>query len=113
MDNFEKCMTLFKIKIKNVEVCVENIMEILRIAMEVVEISELKGVEQRKMALSLVRKVVVDAPVSDEKEKLMLDMIDQGVLGNTIDLVIDATKGEININKAVKVATGCCSLLCK
>ena len=63
---------------------------------------------QKKLVTTIVRKIVVDAPIADEKEKLLLDMIDQGVVANVIDLVVSASKGEIDINSAVKVATGCC-----
>ena len=109
MSSFDDQLAILKVKLYNVEVTVENFMTIVRIAIEIVEISELKGEEQKNMAIRLVRQVVVDAPIRDEKEKLLLNMIDQGVLGNTVDLVIDSSKGNININKVVKVASGCCS----
>ena len=110
MVSFDEQLAMLKVKLHNVEVTVENFMKIVRFAMEVVELSELKGEEQKNMAIRLVRQVIVDAPISDDKEKLLLDMIDQGVLGNTVDLVVDASKGNLNINKVVKVASGCCKL---
>ncbi len=113
MVEFEKCVKELKERLEGVEVCAENFMLVLRYAMEIVELTELKGKEQKDMALRLVRKVVVDAPISDDKEKLLLDMIDQGVLGNTVDLIVDASKGNLDLNKAVKVATGCCALFSK
>ena len=113
MTDFNDYMQMLKHKLQGVEVSVENLMVVLRFAMEVVEVTELKGGAQKELAIRLVRTLVVEAPVSDEKEKLMLDMIDQGVLGNTVDLVVDASKGNLNINKVVKVATGCCAAFCK
>ena len=110
MTDFTDYMQMLKHKLQGVEVSVENLMVVLRFAMEVVEVTELKGGAQKELAIRLVRTLVVEAPVSDEKEKLMLDMIDQGVLGNTVDLVVDASKGNLNINKVVKVASGCCKL---
>ena len=110
MSSFQDQLAMLKVKLHNVEITVENFMTIVRFAMEIVELSELKGEEQKNMAIRLVRQVVVDAPISDEKEKLLLNMIDQGVLGNTVDLVVDASKGNLNINKVVKVASGCCKL---
>ena len=62
--------------------------------MEVVEATQLKGEDQKKLAIKLVREVVVEAPITDEKEKLLLDLIDQGVLGNTVELIVQASKGE-------------------
>jgi len=110
MPSFDDQLAMLKVKLYNVEVTVENFMTIVRFAMEIVEISELKGEEQKTMAIRLVRQVVVDAPISDDKEQLLLNMIDQGVLGNTLDLVVDASKGNLDINKVVKVASGCCKL---
>jgi len=109
MTEFKDYMQMLKHKLQNVEVNVENLMVVLRFAMEVVEVTELKGNSQKELALRLVRTIVVEAPVSDEKEKLMLDIIDNDVLGNTVDLIVHASKGNLNINKAIKVATGCCS----
>ena len=72
--------------------------------MEVVEASEAKGKRQKSLVVQLVKQIVKDAPISDEKEKFLLDMIDNGVLGNTIDLIIDASKGKLDINKVGKCA---------
>jgi hypothetical protein len=113
MSDFDTYMKMLEVKLHDVEINVENFMTILRFSMEIVEITQLKGSAQKELALKLVRAVVVGAPISDEKEKLMLDMIDQGVLGNTLDLVVEASKGNININAAVKVATGCCGVFGK
>ena len=77
--------------------------------MEVAEDTELKGEDQKKLAIKLVREVVVEAPITDEKEKLLLDLIDQGVLGNTVELIVQASKGELDINAAVAVAKCCLS----
>ena len=47
------------------------------------------------------------------KEKLLLDMIDSGILSDTVELVVDATKGELDVNAMVKVAAGCCATFLK
>jgi len=111
MGDFDNCMKELKTKLVGVEVSVENFMVIVRFSMEVVEVTQLKGSVQKELAVSLVRTVVVEAPISDNKEKLLLDMIDQGVLGNTVDLVVDASRGKLDVNTVIKVATGCCALL--
>ena len=94
-------------KLKDKEINVSNLMFIVQNTMEVVELSKAKGEDQKDLAVKLIEKIVVDAPISDSTEKLILDMIEQGVVGSTIDLVIAATKGELNINKASKVAMSC------
>jgi len=103
-------VSLFKLnkKIGDMEINAQTIMTVTRFAMEVVEATKLKGTQQKELAIKLIRKVVVEAPISDDKEKLLLDMIDQGILANTIELVVDASKGELDVNAAVAVASGCC-----
>tara|TARA_Y100000996_G_C22465565_1_gene619904 strand:+ start:232 stop:627 length:396 start_codon:yes stop_codon:yes gene_type:complete len=100
-------------KIGKMEITTSSIIVILRFAMEVVEATQLKGSAQRDLCTSLVKDVVIAAPLSGDKEKLILDMIDSGVLSNTIELVVDATHGELDINAAVGIATGCCAAISK
>jgi len=95
------------------EVNADNIMQVLRFAMEVVEVTELKGTAQRDLALKLVRQVIVDAPVSDEKEQLLLGLVDSGVLTGTIDLIVDASKGELDVNTLVATGSSCLSICFK
>lgn len=97
----------------DIEVNSLNITSILRTAMVIVESTKVKGAAQKALVEKVVRQVIVDAPISDEKEKLLLDMCDEGILGSTIDLVIAASKGEFDVNAVVKVATGCCLNLIK
>ena len=113
MSDFDKCMVLLKVKLQGIEIDVGNFMVIVKFAMEVVECTQLKGSGQKELVIRLVRTVVVKAPISDNKEKLLLDMIDNGVLGNTVDLIVDASKGKLDINTVVKAATGCCASFIK
>lgn len=100
-------------KIGKLEINTGTIMTVLRFAMEVVEATQLKGNAQRDLCTNLVKDVVIAAPLSGDKEKLILDMIDSGVLSNTVELVVDATRGELDINAAVGIAKGCCAALSK
>ena len=105
---FELVLQQLKNQTSDIEVNSVNITGILRIAMEIVETTKLKGAAQKTLVEKVVRQIIVDAPITDEKEKLLLDMCDEGILGHTIDLVVAATKGEFDINAAVQVASGCC-----
>ena len=99
-----------KEKIGDMEINAQTIIKVLKFAMEVMEATRVKGPAQKDLAIKLVRQIVIDSPISDEKEKLLLDMIDQGILSHTIELVIDASKGKLDINTVVAVASGCCKL---
>ena len=107
-ENFKETLQMFQVKLGSTKIDAENIITILRCAMEIVEITEIKGDAQKTLAIKLVRQVVVDAPIADEKEKLLLDIIDQDILGNTINLLVDASKGNLDINKVVEITTTCC-----
>lgn len=112
---FDHCFAKLKQKIDSMGLVIDsrNITLIIKLAMEIVEASALKGEEQKKLVEKIVRKIVVEAPIEDDKEKLLLDMIDEGVVGDVIDLVVSASKGELDINVAEKAAVGCCLAILK
>ena len=105
---FESCLKQVKLTIGTTEINAKNIMYVVKVAMEVVEASSVKGADQKIMVNRLVSKLVIDAPISDAKEKLLLDILDEGIVDEVIDLVVSASKGELNLNAAKEVATSCC-----
>ncbi len=74
--------------------------------MELVKQTPLKGSEQKEMALKLIRALIVDFTDAGD-ERVLLQLLNDGKIGNMIDLIIDATKGHLDINTAVQVTTGC------
>ena len=96
------------LKEKNIEVSSKTITQIIKIAMEIVEATKLKGKEQKALVERIVRKIVTDAPLDESKKSIVISMLDEGIVGDVIDLVVSATKGELDINSVEKVATGCC-----
>jgi hypothetical protein len=112
-EDYEECRKELLDKIGRLEINTGTIIAILRMAMEIVEATQLKGKAQKELCIKLVKDIVIAAPLSGEKEKLILDMIDSGVLDNTIDLVVDASQGKLDINAAIGVATGCCAAFMK
>ena len=96
------------LKERNIEVSSKTITQIVKIAMEIVEATKLKGKEQKALVERIVRKIVTDAPLDESKKSIIISMLDEGIVGDVIDLVVSATKGELDINSVEKVATGCC-----
>ena len=113
MIDLRELMTALNEKKGDTEINAASIIKILQFSMECVEATELKGDAKKDLAIKLVRGLIEEAPITDEKEKLLLDMIDQKILHNTIDLVIDARDGKIDINTIAQVSTKCCGLLKK
>jgi len=96
------------LKERNIEVSSKTITQIVKIAMEVVEATKLKGKEQKVLVERIVRKIVNDSPLDESKKSIVISILDEGIVGDVIDLVVSATKGELDINSVEKVATGCC-----
>tara|TARA_B110000008_G_C16654225_1_gene437996 strand:+ start:204 stop:620 length:417 start_codon:yes stop_codon:yes gene_type:complete len=93
---------------RDIVITSKTITTVIQISMEIVEATALKGEEQKKLVEKLVTKSVKDAPITEEKRKLLLSMIEEGIVGDVIDLVVSATKGELDVNAIEKVAVGCC-----
>ena len=113
---FDGLVSKLDLKIGSLEITPQSVMSVVRFAMEVVEATELKGSEQKDMVLRLLRHVITVAPISDEKEALCLQIIDDGVVSNTIDIIVAATQGQLEVNTVVEnvvdiaADTGCCGL---
>ena len=89
-----------KLKIKLVEekITIETINLVLKEAMQIVDKTDLPGSQKREHVLTIVRAVVKDLVENEFDERLILELIDKKVLGNTIDLIIEASKGNLDIN---------------
>ena len=74
--------------------------------MEEVEETQAKGAEQKEIALKLIRALVIDLTEGADEE-VLLKLLDDNTVSNLIDLIVDATKGKLNINAVTKVGSGC------
>jgi hypothetical protein len=92
----------FKQKIKDIEITPENLITILTCAMEVVELSKLKGTEQKDAALKLMTDMLTESTLDEDIKKNYLDMVKSGMVANAVDIIVDATKGKLYVNKHVK-----------
>ena len=107
---FSNCYTMFKDEIRDLKLTPSNVSKVLSKAMKVVEISELKGVEQKKLAKDLVSKAVSQLPDGEEKTVLKM-LLENDVLEDMVETIVLATKGELPINQIVeKIKTRCCGL---
>ena len=112
MSIFQSSLDKLKTRIGELEITPQSVISVMKYAMEIIEQSELKGGDQKDMAIRLVKAVVTESSVDEGRKKVCLDIIESGALAQTIDLVIDATKGRVNINQIVQVAGKCGPLLC-
>ena len=103
--------TLERLKhdIVNIELNVVSIALILKKSMELVEdLGEIRGTEQKPFAISLVRELLSRSDIEQDIKSSCISVIEMGVLDSVVDIVVDATKGKININKLKKKVFFCC-----
>lgn len=111
-DEFEK-----QIKSQNVVISMETIMRMLRIAMVIVEQTNETGKNKKDFVVRMIAKIVSDYPdstiISAEMKLEILNMLYSPLFDDTIKLVVDASKGTLDLNKvqevASQVAVGCFS----
>ena len=114
---FEGLVKDLTVKMGPLELNGRTLMVAMRYSMELVELTKLKGEEQKQLVVRLLQRFVKDAPLSDKKEELCMKLINAGIVGQTIDIVVDATKGNLQVNEllqtatAAMISTGCCGLL--
>jgi len=104
MTTFEIAYNTFSQKMDGKLIKPENIMIYVKYAMEIAELTNLKGAEQKQLVIDIIRKIVKESQLSVEDESICLDFIDSGTLSQTIDIIVDATKGRLAINKPISLA---------
>ena len=81
--------------------------KIIQFVMEAIEDTPTKGPAQKDFAVKVIGSLIDELHESDEK-KLLQETFKSGGIEGTIDLVVSATKGELNINQVVDVAVNSC-----
>lgn len=117
--DFKYCYIEFEkqIKSQNVVISMETIMRMLRIAMVIVEQTNESGKNKKDFVVRMIAKIISDSPdstlMSTEMKLEILNMIYSPLFDDTIKLVVDASKGTLDLNKvqevAAQVAVGCFS----
>ena len=103
---YEITLTKLKVKVSAISIRSSTLHLIIKYVMELVEQTPLKGSEQKELALKLINALIVDL-TNGEDERVLLQLLNDGTIGNMIDLIIDATKGRLDVNTAIQVTSGC------
>jgi hypothetical protein len=88
-------------KLEGVPPGASNIMHVTARAMEIVETMPCTGDLKADFAVAIVDALVWRLPESDDKAYLA-NMSASGGLRNAIDIIVKATKGELDVNKVVQ-----------
>ena len=84
-----------------------SFMLLVRYVMEVVEGKPIKGKAQKDLALDILNLFIDESDFAEADKEMCRTLVTSGAAGDTIDLIVDATQGNINVNAAASVAVGC------
>jgi hypothetical protein len=103
---------LVKIMIKKMgndgmELNIHTITKCLKSVMELVELTDVKGKSQKLLAIKVMRELVNATDLDTNNRQTLLSIIDMNMLDDIIELVVDVTRGNVNINKVVDAAKCC------
>ena len=105
-------VVLLKERLGETKISKATIHIILKEAMEIVEEMNVPGSEKLDNVIRIVKTLINDFLQDGEEKKLIMEIIDNNILENTIELIVKASKGEININnkKTQKYIVSCFSI---
>ena len=110
LNNYNEALKEVRYLLDKTNINLFNLPAILKSVMEVVDNIPMSGSDKKIYALKIVREIV-DEKTYGEEEAVLLLLIDNGSVGNMIDLIIDATRGNLNIN-ALGNTVGTCASAC-
>jgi hypothetical protein len=105
--DFKYCQEEFlkQIKENNLSITPETIMRLLRIAMIIVEQTKESGSNKKEFVIKLLKDVVMNNTSMLTEHKLeALNLITGNIVSDSIDFIIDASRGKFDINKIEKIA---------
>jgi hypothetical protein len=90
--------------IKEQNISIENIAKVTTICMEVIEdIKELNGNEKKELVKKCIHRLIEKSDLEEDKKGTLYTLL-QEFVPDVIAVIVSATKGEINVNKALSVA---------
>lgn len=91
----------------NSEIDVDHISLLVEKAVEHVEKSDLSGPEKKAAVINSLGKVIDGADIDTETRKY-LHLAVQTIVPQMVDVLVKASKGDIDINSHAQVAAKCC-----
>jgi hypothetical protein len=104
---------LEKLNENGVDLNAANMSDIVRYGMEVVEISTAPKEERKQLVLDMVAKLVETSDIEENQKQACLHILEGDLLANLIELLIKASKGELQLNQetveeVLEVTEDCC-----
>ena len=86
-----------------------DIFHYLKVIIENVERENLKGHEKKELAIRILEDIIKTSDLDDAKQTYCLSLIEHGVVSNSIDLIISAASGDLEVNMNIKTAESICN----
>jgi hypothetical protein len=105
--DFNYCKEEFikQVKENNISVKPDTIMRLIRIAMVIVEQSKESGANKKQFVIDLLKELFLNnAEVLSEHKLEVFHLLENGVVSDSIDVIVDASKGKFDLNKLENVA---------
>lgn len=76
----------------------KDIFHYVKIILENVEHENLKGNEKKKLAIRILEDLIKESSMDNSHKIYNLSLIEHGVISNSIDLIISAASGDLEVN---------------
>ncbi len=100
-------------KLIDIPLSIKNLPNIIKESIQIAEKTGLAGDKKKKLAIKIVHDLITNSDLSVEEKDIFLYIVDNDMIEETIDVIIDATKHKLDINKSAKVGINCCVLSSK
>ena len=102
-----KLTQTLEIMINSKDLDINRLTLLISNSMELVEkYPELSGIEKKKIVLDVLKQIIINKVKNEDQKITLLQFLDE-IIPDMIDLIIDATKGKLDINNVSHIAVGC------
>jgi hypothetical protein len=94
-------------KMKEVGIKPSTLHILIKYLIEEIETMPVKGVLQKQLALRLINELINNLSDDNPDKQILRSLYDSESISNTIELVVSASKGQININTVESCICSC------
>ena len=100
---YERLLGRIKHELPNIKLDHKVLFKILKILLEIIDVYEMTGEEKKQLVLKMLRKYVDESNMSDDEKELCNSLITDGRLSETINIIIAAARGELDIKDTTEL----------
>jgi hypothetical protein len=116
----QKLIISIRQAIKNQSIDTSSAIKLIVISMEIIESFNINNIDKKEYVIIAIQEIAKgedlifgtsDDTISPLVVDSLIEMINRNLIGEVIDIVCLASKGEFNVNKIQKTCFGCFSVL--